>query len=49
LDVLFDIGYLGSGNDLPFVSFEVKPMEGESSEVVITNAKRTLREAWAMI
>lgn len=50
LEVLFDIGYLGRENDeLPFVSFEVKPMEGESSEVVVANAKRTLKEAWARV
>ena len=49
LAVLFDIGFLGEGGELPMVSFEVKPMEGESSDVVIANAKRTLTEAWAAI
>jgi len=49
LEGLFDIGFLGCDGELPIVSFEVKPMEGESSEVVIANAKRTLKEAWAMI
>ena len=49
LEVLFDIGFLGCEDELPFVSFEVKPMEGESSEVVVANAKRTLKEAWAII
>jgi len=33
----------------PFLSFEVKPLPGESSEVIIANAKRTLREAWARV
>jgi len=34
---------------MPVVSFEVKPMKGEDSELVIANAKRTLLDAWAMI
>ncbi|NIM05454.1 MAG: TIM barrel protein [Armatimonadetes bacterium] len=32
---------------MPVVSFEVKPLPGEESELIIANAKRTLREAWA--
>jgi sugar phosphate isomerase/epimerase len=40
LDVLLDIGFL---------SFEVRPGEGEDSEVYIANAKRTLNEAWARV
>ena len=31
------------------LSFEVKPMADESSEIVIANAKRTLREAWEQV
>jgi sugar phosphate isomerase/epimerase len=46
LKVLFDIGYLGDGKR-PAISFEVKPMKGESSELIIANAKRTLNQAWA--
>lgn len=49
LECLFEIGFLGCSGELPIVSFEVKPMEDESSEVVVANAKRTLKEAWAMI
>ena len=30
----------------PVISFEIKPLAGEDSELVIANAKRTLREAW---
>ena len=30
----------------PVISFEVKPLPGEDSELVIANAKRTFREAW---
>ena len=48
LQVLLDIGYLNPENP-PFLSFEVKPLPGESSEVVIANAKRTLKEAWARV
>jgi sugar phosphate isomerase/epimerase len=33
----------------PVVSFEVKPVPGESSELVIANAKRVLTEAWARL
>jgi len=31
----------------PVVTFEVKPLPGESPELVIANTKRTFREAWA--
>ena len=48
LKVLLDIGFLNHQNS-PIVSFEVKPLAGESSEVVIANAKRVLREAWARV
>jgi sugar phosphate isomerase/epimerase len=48
LKVLLDIGFLNPQNP-PIVSFEVKPLADESSEVVIANAKRVLREAWARV
>ena len=32
---------------MPVVSFEVRPQPGESSELVIANAKRALIQAWA--
>jgi len=48
LRVLFDIGFLNHKNP-PIVSFEVKPLADESSEVVIANAKRVLKEAWARV
>jgi sugar phosphate isomerase/epimerase len=48
LRVLFDIGYFEAGRQ-PVVSFEVKPLPSESSEIVLANAKRTMNEAWAMI
>ncbi len=48
LRVLFDVGYLGKGRPR-IVSFEVKPLPGETSDLVIANAKRTLNEAWARL
>jgi hypothetical protein len=30
------------------VSFEIKPLEGQDPMVMIANAKRVLRQAWAM-
>lgn len=48
LRILFDVGYLGKGEPR-IVSFEVKPLPGETSEIVIANAKRTLNEAWARL
>jgi len=48
LKVLLNIGFLNPQNP-PMVSFEVKPLADESSEVVIANAKRVLREAWIKI
>jgi sugar phosphate isomerase/epimerase len=44
----FDSGFLGDGNR-PFVSVKVKPQAGETSEVVLAAAKRTLNEAWALL
>jgi sugar phosphate isomerase/epimerase len=48
LKALLDIGYIGEGKQ-NMVAFEVKPLSGESSEAVISNAKRTLMEAWARL
>jgi sugar phosphate isomerase/epimerase len=45
---LLNIAYLDP-DKRPVLSFEVSPMEGESSEVVIANAKRVLDEAWAQV
>ncbi len=49
LRALIEIEYLVPSDDPPFVSFEVKPMAGQSSSVVLANAKRTLVEAWALV
>jgi len=48
LKALMDIGYIGPGKQ-NVVAFEVKPLPGESPELVIANAKRTLLEAWAKL
>lgn len=48
LKAFMDIGFL-NGKHQPFMSFEVKPLPNESSEVVIANAKRALKQAWAMM
>jgi len=51
LRALFKVGYLREElqGDLPVVAFEVAPLPGEPSEVVIANAKRVWREAWARV
>ncbi|MHB1134706.1 MAG: sugar phosphate isomerase/epimerase family protein [Chloroflexota bacterium] len=46
LSILMEIGYLGEGQQR-IVAFEVKPLPGETPELVIANAKRTLVRAWA--
>jgi sugar phosphate isomerase/epimerase len=48
---LFKIGYLREAKDpKPWIGFEVKPQApDQTSEMVIANAKRTWRQAWAMV
>jgi len=48
LKALMEIGYIGEGKQ-NIVAFEVKPLSGQSPEVVVANAKRTLMEAWAKL
>ncbi len=31
------------------MSFEVKPVKGEDPEIVISNSKRVLNEAWLLV
>jgi len=49
--ILFKIGYLPSSPMAkpPVVSFEVKPLPDEPSELVIANTKRVWKEAWALV
>jgi len=48
LKALMENGYIGDGKQ-NVVAFEVKPLAGQSPEVVVANAKRTLMEAWARL
>ncbi len=48
LSELLNIGYLDP-EKRPILSFEVAPMEGESPEIIIANAKRVLDAAWALV
>ncbi len=48
MKMLFEIGYLGGGQR-PVVSFEVKPVPGENSDIVLADAKRTMDLAWARV
>jgi sugar phosphate isomerase/epimerase len=53
-DVLFKTGLLknstkGKPVAKPIISFEVKPMAGENSGLVIANAKRVFNQAWALL
>jgi sugar phosphate isomerase/epimerase len=48
LRVLMEIGYLNHDNRR-FLSFEVKPVGDEDSDIVIANAKRVLNLAWAKV
>jgi sugar phosphate isomerase/epimerase len=48
LKVLIDIGFLNEKNP-PVLSFEVKPWGDEDPDVIISNGKRVLNEAWAKL
>lgn len=48
LRTLVDINFL-DGNRRPMVSFEIKPMDGEDSQVVIANAQRMMQLAWSLV
>lgn len=48
IEALFELDLLG-GERRPFFGFEVKPLPGEKSKVVIANAKRVFQEAWARV
>lgn len=45
---LLDLGYLNT-DTRPIVSFEVKPQGDEDSNIIVANAKRTLRDAWRAV
>jgi sugar phosphate isomerase/epimerase len=48
LRALLDAGFL-SEERRPILSFEVKPLKGESVEALIAGSKRTLAAAWAAV
>jgi sugar phosphate isomerase/epimerase len=48
LEVMREEGFLDEQNPYT-VSFEVKPWDGEDSEIIIANAKRTLNRAWSLL
>jgi hypothetical protein len=52
--VLFDLGLLKRDKiiqpeDKPIISFEVKPMAGENSSIVLANSIRVFREVWCLL
>lgn len=51
LQALMDVGFFEKDlpTSLPVVSFEVKPLAGEDSDIVIAGAKRVLNQAWAKL
>jgi len=51
LEALIYAGYFrrSTPTTMPVVSFEVQPLPGERPELVIANAKRTLKQAWARV
>jgi hypothetical protein len=52
IEALFEVGYLSEAPSLekrPTVGFEIKPQPGESSAAIVTNLKRSWREAWALV
>lgn len=50
LKALFEVGFLSEHKkELPVVSFEVKPLPDEDSEIIIANAKRVFLQAWAQV
>lgn len=48
LKVLLEIGFLNEAKR-PWVSFEIKPLPGQDSSLIIANAKRTMNRAWSLI
>lgn len=48
LRILLQLGFLNK-LERPMVSFEVKPQPGEDPDLVLANAKRTLKQAWMKV
>lgn len=49
--VLFEIGYFEKAlpTKMPVLTFEVKPLPGETAELLVANTKRVWKEAWAKL
>jgi sugar phosphate isomerase/epimerase len=53
-ETLFELGWLKDdvnikSEDRPIISFEVKPMAGENSNIVLANSIRVFKEAWGKV
>ncbi|MCX7705351.1 MAG: sugar phosphate isomerase/epimerase [bacterium] len=48
LQLLKDIGFLNPDSRIP-LSFEVKPVAGQNSDIIIASSKRTLEQAWLLL
>ena len=49
---LFNIGFLDTdakGDDLPWVGFEIRPQNGETTDQILENIKTTWQDAWSQI
>ncbi len=51
LESLIYVGYFQADvpTEKPIVTFEVAPMKGETTELLVANTKRVFREAWARL
>ena len=52
LKALFDTGFLGervSSAELPWVGFEVRPHQGETSQQILDNIQHTWKKAWEQL
>jgi sugar phosphate isomerase/epimerase len=52
--LLFELGLLKNdastnSGDKPIISFEVKPMAGENSNIILANSIRVFKEAWGLL
>lgn len=53
-EALFEEGFLKNDpatkvEEMPLISFEVKPMAGENPDLVLANSKRVFKQAWALL
>jgi hypothetical protein len=51
-ETLFELGWLKDGlkpENKPVISFEVKPMAGENSSLVLADSIRVFKTAWGLL